>query len=152
VVGVDSSPASKVALRTAARIAVLTGATIDALGVWEAPFTYGYARARTLAAGADQQIGWNPENDARKTLDATIDEVFGAHRPVGLRTCLMSGHPAKCILEQAAGASLLVVGSRGHRAFTGLMLGSVSTKCAAAAPCPVLIVHAPADDSTDRID
>jgi nucleotide-binding universal stress UspA family protein len=83
-------------------------------------------------------------------LIATVDEVFGPHRPVGLQTPLLSGDPAKCIVEQAEGASLIVVGSRGHGAFAGLMLGSVSAKCSAAASCPVLIVHAPADDSPAR--
>ena len=143
VVGVDSSPASKEALRAAARIASLTGATIDALGVWDFPIAYGYAEAHVRGMGGE--TGWSPENDAQKMLVATVDEVFGPHRPAGLRTPLLQGHPAKRILEQADGASLIVVGSRGHGAFAGLMLGSVSAKCAAAASCPVLIVHAPAE-------
>ena len=148
VVGVDSSPASKVALRTAARLAASTGSTVDALGVWEFTFAYGYGEAQALGVG--MQTGWNPEDDARKMLTATVDEVFGADRPVSLRTLLLSGNPAKRILEQAEGASLIVVGSRGHGPFVGLMLGSVSTKCAAAARCPVLIVHAPPGDGRGR--
>jgi nucleotide-binding universal stress UspA family protein len=143
VVGVDNSPASKAALRAAARLAAATGATIDALGVWEYPFAYGYAEGHAMGMGG--QSGWHPETDANKKLTATVDEVFGPDRPTGLRTVLLHGNPATCILEQAKDASLIIVGSRGHGAFAGLMLGSVSTKCAAAAPCPVLIVHAPTD-------
>lgn len=149
VVGVDGSLASKEALRTAARLAALTGATIDALGVWDTPIAYGYAEGLAMGLGGGH-TGWNPENDAQKLLVATVDEVFGPHRPEGLRTPLLCGHPAKRILEQAEGASLIVVGSRGHGGFAGLMLGSVSAKCAAAAPCPVLIVHAPAGDDHGR--
>jgi nucleotide-binding universal stress UspA family protein len=140
---VDSSPASKVALRTAARLASLTGATIDVLGVWEFPIAYAYAESRTMGLAA--HAGWSPENAAHKMLIATVDEVFGPHRPAGMKVSLLFGNPARRILDQAKGASLIVVGSRGHGAFTGLMLGSVSTKCAAAAPCPVLIVHASAE-------
>jgi nucleotide-binding universal stress UspA family protein len=148
VVGVDGSPASKVALRTAAQLAELTAATIDALGVWEYPIAYAIGQGAAMGFGGES--GWSPENDARKMLIATVDEVFGPHRPTGLRTPLLCGHPAKCILAQAEGASLIVVGSRGHGGFAGLMLGSVSAKCAASAPCPVLIVHARAEDRSGR--
>ena len=148
VVGVDSSPASKEALRAAARLAAMTGSTIDALCVWDYPFAYAYGEAHAQGMGMDS--GWSPENHAQKVLTAAVDEVFGADRPVGLRTPLVFGNPAKRILEQAEGASLIVVGSRGHGAFAGFMLGSVSTKCAAAAPCPVLVVHAPADGEPGR--
>jgi nucleotide-binding universal stress UspA family protein len=143
VVAVDSLPASKVALRAAARIAELTGSTVDALTVWEFPIAYvayGYAQ------GFGPHTDWSPENAARQRLTATVDEVFGPNRPEGLRTCLLHGDPTKCILEHAAGASLIVVGSRGHASFAGLMLGSVSTKCADSAHCPVLVVHAPVHD------
>jgi nucleotide-binding universal stress UspA family protein len=142
VVGVDNSPASKTALRAAARIAELTGATLDAVGVWEFPISYvayGYAQ------GFGPHTDWNPEKTARRRLTATLDDVFGPNRPEGLRMCLLLGDPAKRILEQAEGASLVVVGSRGHRSFAGLMLDSVSTKCAEGAHCPVLIVHASVD-------
>jgi nucleotide-binding universal stress UspA family protein len=36
---------------------------------------------------------------------------------------------------------LLIIGNRGRGGFRGLLLGSVSTKVAAHACCPVLIVH-----------
>lgn len=45
------------------------------------------------------------------------------------------------LLDAAQGAELLVVGSRGHHAVSGLLLGSVGLHCATHAPCPVLIVR-----------
>jgi hypothetical protein len=45
------------------------------------------------------------------------------------------------LLDVAAAADLLVVGSRGHGEFAGALLGSVSQNCAHHASCPVLIMH-----------
>ena len=42
--------------------------------------------------------------------------------------------------DRAAGAELLVVGSRGHGAFAGMLLGSISQHCTQHAPCPVIVV------------
>jgi hypothetical protein len=41
---------------------------------------------------------------------------------------------------------MLVVGQPGHGRFPGLLLGSVSAKCAEHATCPVLIVHSTFDE------
>jgi nucleotide-binding universal stress UspA family protein len=51
------------------------------------------------------------------------------------------GRPAKVLIDEAANADLLVVGSRGHGGFTGLVLGSVSQHVAAYAKCPVTVVR-----------
>ncbi|MFJ5692879.1 universal stress protein [Arthrobacter sp. NPDC093125] len=44
-------------------------------------------------------------------------------------------------MEAGAGASLLVVGRRGHGGFLGMHLGSVSSACVSHADCPVLVVR-----------
>jgi nucleotide-binding universal stress UspA family protein len=43
------------------------------------------------------------------------------------------------LVDASKGADLLVVGSRGHGEFIGMLLGSVSRHCASQAHCPVLI-------------
>ena len=52
------------------------------------------------------------------------------------------GHPAQ-ILVDAAGAGLLVVGSRGVGAFAGILLGSTSQDCVRHPTTPVVVIHHP---------
>ncbi len=49
-------------------------------------------------------------------------------------------------MEASTGADLLVVGSRGHGEFAGMLLGSVSEHCVTNAECPVLVFR----DGSDR--
>jgi nucleotide-binding universal stress UspA family protein len=134
VVGVDGSEQSKRALRWAQHLAAPDAARIEAVMVWEPPVTWGYGWS-ALAGG------WDPMADAEKELIATVDEVFGAERPVGLTLRTVEGYPAHRLLEAAEGASMLVVGSRGHGGLAGVLLGSVSALCAEHAHCAVLVVH-----------
>ena len=141
VVGVDGSPESKAALRWAGAMARRSGAIVDAVTVWSIPVTFGWDSAGLYG------IDWKA--DAEKSLVATVDSVFGADRPAGLRTFTLEGDPTHKLIEHAAGAQLLVLGSRGRGGFKGLLLGSVSSKSAAHATCPVLIVHADDEPPAD---
>lgn len=132
VVGIDGSTGSAEALRWAARYATLTHADIDAVIAWQRPVTYGWAY------DTDE---WRPDVDAEKVLTAQVDQVFGAQRPMDLRLVVREGYPARVLVQASKGAALLVVGSRGHGGFYGLLLGSVSANCAEHAKCPVVIVH-----------
>ena len=60
-------------------------------------------------------------------------------------TRTMSGGPAHALAEIAAeaNADLVVTGTRGHTALTGLVVGSVAQRMMHVAPCPVLVVPAP---------
>lgn len=132
VVGVDGSESSKLALRWAARIASAENARIDVVGAWEWPYGYGWAAV---------PVEYSPKDDLEKALTETVDEVFGCQRPDGLRIGVLEGDPARLLVELSKTALMVVVGSRGHGGFTGLLLGSVSRKVAELAKCPVLIAH-----------
>jgi nucleotide-binding universal stress UspA family protein len=54
---------------------------------------------------------------------------------------VVKGHPALVLLGAAAGADLLVLGSRGHGGFADALLGSVGLHCVHHAHCPVLIIR-----------
>ncbi len=49
--------------------------------------------------------------------------------------------PVRCLLNHAADAQLLVVGSRGRGGFSGMLLGSTSQALMYHAPCPLLVVR-----------
>ena len=137
VVGVDGSEASEHALRWAAFVARSTNSPLAALSIWDPVGIYGWSAGSWSAV----PVGWNPAADADKQLQSTIDKVFGAHRPPDLRAAVIEGNVPRSMLEVSRGARMLVVGSRGHGGFAGLLLGSVSSACAEHAMCPVLVVH-----------
>jgi nucleotide-binding universal stress UspA family protein len=132
VVGVDGSEESKLALQWAAKIADATGGYVEAVIAWQYPASFGWAVPPS---------DWNPAQDADKTLTQTVDEVFGAQRPHDLALTVTEGYPARVLVVAARGATMLVVGSRGHGGFAGMLIGSVSANVAEHAQCSVLVVH-----------
>jgi nucleotide-binding universal stress UspA family protein len=67
---------------------------------------------------------------------------FRARYPgVAVETRLLPGVPGTVLAEVSREAQLLVVGSRGHGGFHGLLLGSVSQQVLHRAKCPVAVVR-----------
>lgn len=131
VVGVDGSESSKQALRWAARLAAADGSRIEAITAWDYPQAY----------NSPVDPNWRPDLDAQTILDDTLREVFGDDRPTGLAPIVRHGPPRTVLIEASQGAEILVIGSRGHGGFAGLLLGSVSSACSEHAHCPVLVLH-----------
>jgi nucleotide-binding universal stress UspA family protein len=135
VAGVDGSASSVEALRWAVRQAELTGSCVDAVIAWQYPAT---------AVG----FGWGAIADdtdyaelAAKTVAEAISQAVDPATDVQVRLVVVHGYPAQVLTEHAAGADLLVVGSRGHGGFAGTLLGSVSQHCTHHAPCPVVVIR-----------
>lgn len=136
VVGIDGSDNARAALQFAIREAALRGATIDAVKVWHRPYGAGGADVWTLPM---------PVIDVESMAAAhrqDLDEIIAAAErgDVVVHPLVLEGSATQCLLDAAKGAAMLVVGSRGHGGFFGLLLGSVSHQVAAHAPCPVVIV------------
>ena len=143
VVGVDGSDHSVLALRWAVQQAERTGADVEVIACWQWPAS---------AGGFLPYENFDMSGITRKAADAAVAAVVGDGDRTGVevRTTVVEGYPARALLDAAKGAELLVVGSRGHHAVSGLLLGSVGLHCATHAPCPVLIVREPADKPHGR--
>jgi nucleotide-binding universal stress UspA family protein len=133
VVGVDGSPSSRAALHWAVRYAERVDGTVDAVGAIEVPMDYGWS-----APAVDTRLD---EDLARRNFEAELLEALGERPPVPVQRLLVRGDPADVLIAAAEGAEVLVVGNRGRGAFARAILGSVSQRCAAHAPCPVVVVR-----------
>lgn len=140
VVGVDGSEESKAALRFAVEEARLRRSTVTAVHAWRYAsgglYTY-------YTGGLGEQLGGSAAVRGEleeEWLSRFVRKIV--HAPdVELAAVAVAGDPSRVLLEAAKGADLLVLGSRRHGGFAGLLLGSVSQQCAHHAPCPVAIVR-----------
>ncbi len=130
VVGVDGSPASLHALRFAHRQAQLTEAELHAVTTWAYPLSFD-----------DPVDPTDWQANAETILDTALAEALPADAAAGVRRHVAEGHAAGVLLGSVGAADMLVVGSRGHGGFTGMLLGSVSQHVVAHAPCPVVVVR-----------
>ena len=135
VVGVDGSEPSKAALRWALDEARLRGCAIRVVYAWLAH--------PALVPGAPMTSSdWEA---LRRSADDFLREFvageIGEHEGVEVDGVAAHSSAADALVKHARGAQLLVVGSRGHGGFAGLLLGSVGQQCVHHAPCPVVIVR-----------
>jgi nucleotide-binding universal stress UspA family protein len=134
VAGVDGSSCAQEALRFAVEEARLRGATLRVVTAWQVP---AMAYSGGFVAPFDRR-------EFEQIAEAVGEKALAAVRPqsagLDVQRVAHEGQPAHVLLEEARDADLLVVGTRGHGGFAGLLLGSVSQQCAHHAPCPVVIV------------
>jgi len=144
VVGVDGSVQSRRALTVAIEEAARLGADVEAIATFTVTdyWTDGYARSLPTVAEITA--------DVQRRLDAAVADVLrgaGGDAPT-VSTVVVEGAPSDVLVQQAADAELLVVGSRGRGQVRGLLLGSVGLHCAMHGPCPVMIVRPGAEAAT----
>lgn len=137
VVGIDGSESSQRALKWAANEAQEHGAELVVLTTFivpAAPMTVGY-----LAMPAQSEQEW--QADAKKKARQLVDDTLGAEPTVTVRVDAVEGLPAKMLIDASHDADLIVVGTRGHGGFAGMLLGSVSQHLTAHAACTVAVVR-----------
>ena len=148
VVGVDGSAHARQALRFSLSEAALRGARVDVVSSWAVP---------SLAATG---VGMIPAFDllraelgdsAGQVIAGELADAADAAAGLEIEQLVAQGDAAGALVGVAAGADLLVVGSRGRGGVTGTVLGSVSRACLHHAPCPVAVVHDAGPTERSRI-
>jgi nucleotide-binding universal stress UspA family protein len=144
VVGIDGSSHSRAAAERAFWIAQGRETNVVAVATW-------YLEV------VDGVVVTTPETEAYAAVEARyaglVEKVVGPLRaqypdvPVEVR--VVRGKAAPTLVEVAADADLLVLGSRGRGGFRGMLLGSVSQKALETATCPVMIIREPAPSDAD---
>ena len=138
VVGVDGSDRSRAALLWAYNEAAHHAAAITVVSTWHPP-----ALPMTPPYGSAPPEGYvsQPQRDALDMLEKFVAELDARTPAVDVRTLVERGNPAEVLIERSKEADLIVVGSRGHGGFAGMLLGSVSQHLVAHAECPVVVIR-----------
>ncbi|WP_399881469.1 universal stress protein [Streptomyces sp. BBFR51] len=130
--GVDGSEESLAALAWAAREAVRRGRPLHVVHAWR---FQGQGVAGTV--DRDTQERW-----VRESVAESVGTVTARHPDLTVSTEIREGDDVAALLAAAADAETLVLGSRGHGAVVGFLLGSVGRQVIAEATGPVVLVRA----------
>ena len=137
----DGSPNADRALTVAKALVHEHGASLIVVHIVQR-----FATETGLAVHADEEL-------VKDRLERVVEELSGEGIDATLKIVNHIGpQPAHEVADIARGlgADLIVVGTRGHGAVAGLVLGSVVLRLLHVAPCPVVAVPAiPSPASTE---
>ena len=140
VVGIDGSPASEAAIAIAFDEASLRRTELVAVHAstqFASDTEYLYAKQFI--------IDWSTIQDQQSEMLAERLAGWQEKFPdVTVRRVVTQEKAAQALLAQAEGAQLMVVGSRGHGGFTGMLLGSVSQKLIHHVTCALIVARSSA--------
>lgn len=135
VVGVDGRPDSVAALEFAFEDAEQRGVPVVAVLAWQLD-RWDFASGIPMPGG-DMRAA---QAHHRDRLELALVAPAACHPGVRFSADVVCAPTASALAQRSTGASLLVVGTRGHRELTGFVLGSVSQAMMRRAPCPVAVV------------
>jgi len=134
LVGVDGSPTSDAAIGFAFEAAAARKVSLVAVHTWS-----DMVFDRSLLA---VEVNWDVvEAEERRVLSEQVGGWTDKFPDTSVELLVTRDQPAHSLLAQAARAQLVVVGSRGHGQFVGMILGSVSNALLHRSPCPVAVVR-----------
>ena len=138
IVGVDGSPASRVAVDWAARDAARRGAPLKLVHVLTPPAVMAFPEV-PMPPG---YLQWQ-EDEGAKLLAAALKTVEEATEGSSIEVTseMVTGPSVPVLADLSTGAQMIVVGSRGRGALARGLLGSISTGLAHHAKCPVAVIH-----------
>jgi nucleotide-binding universal stress UspA family protein len=141
VVGVDNTDAAVAALDWAVEECKLRATSLRVVHAWQMP-VMPFSGGGPLSPPMLESPAIDPE-ELRRLAQAGLDHIVAGltEKNLELESLLVEGDTAQSLLDAAAGAELLVVGSRGHSGLSALLLGSVGQACALHAHCPLVIVR-----------
>jgi nucleotide-binding universal stress UspA family protein len=135
VVGVDGTPDSEAAIAFAYEAASRRGADLLAVHAWSDVIT---AWSGSVPI---PDLDWDEvATEERVVLAERLAGWRDKYPDVAVRQVVHENRPAQELLNEAQGAQLLVVGSRGRGGIKSMLLGSVSHAMLHHAPCPVAVV------------
>jgi nucleotide-binding universal stress UspA family protein len=111
----------------------MTGWLLQVITTWEWPTSFGWA--------FPLPTDYSPKGEAQTLVDEAVAKLKEGHPGLDVTSAVVEGHPAPVLIEASRMAELLVVGSRGHGEFAGMLLGSVSEHCVTNAHCPVVVIR-----------
>ena len=131
IVGSDGSTGAEHAVSWALTHAVGRAPSLHVLRAWHLPPIAG------VEFGVGPLDDMEPPEAHPGLGELAADAV---HAGLSVTSEVRYGGAARLLLDTSEDAALLVVGSRGHGGFTGLLLGSVGHEVVVGARCPVMVV------------
>ena len=138
LVGYDGSPDAAAALEWALAQAGRDGRPVRLAYIFEWLTVAGWV-------GPGMTPGMWPDEQARQQVEELVRkaaaDAAAAHPDLTVSGEVLDGPPALVLEECSTEAGLVVLGSRGHGGFTGLLAGSTAVSVTAHAHCPVVVVR-----------
>lgn len=139
VVGVDGSAGAEQALRWALAEGRLRKSPVRVVHAWK-PGSIGAGSVEDNPSWGGSPVS-GLSRAANELLERVLADAGDDAGDVEIERLVAEGYAAEVLVGAAGRDDLLVVGSRGHGGFVGLLLGSVSQQCVHHAACPVVVVH-----------